>query len=106
MLQRELRVDHRHSTTFRRWTDDVDAHRSLPLLDRIAQQGGSERPRTWTSADPMPMDEPTAVGDDVRRGLDLPGVTADAIDLDVERNMLTVKAERRRGPCGRGPRYR
>ena len=29
--------------------------------------------------------------------LDLPGVTPDSIDLDVERNVLTVKAERR-GP--------
>lgn len=27
--------------------------------------------------------------------LDLPGVSADAIDIDVERKMLTVKAERR-----------
>jgi HSP20 family protein len=27
--------------------------------------------------------------------LDLPGVSADAIDIDVERNMLTVRAERR-----------
>jgi HSP20 family protein len=27
--------------------------------------------------------------------LDLPGVATDAIDIDVERNMLTVKAERR-----------
>lgn len=27
--------------------------------------------------------------------LDLPGVSKDAIDIDVERNMLTVKAERR-----------
>jgi HSP20 family protein len=26
---------------------------------------------------------------------DLPGVASDAIDIDVERNMLTVKAERR-----------
>jgi HSP20 family protein len=42
----------------------------------------------------MPMDA-------VRRGetvlvyLDLPGVDADTIDLEVERNVLTVKAERR-----------
>lgn len=31
---------------------------------------------------------------------DLPGVTPDAIELDVERNVLTVKAERRPLPGG------
>lgn len=64
-------------------------------LDRMAQQafgavGTVARPAV------MPIDawreEDTFVVE-----LDLPGVTPDSIDLDVERNVLTVKAERR-GP--------
>ncbi|MGW7126592.1 Hsp20/alpha crystallin family protein, partial [Streptomyces sp. NPDC054901] len=38
-------------------------------------------------------------GDDYVIALDLPGVDPQAIDIDVERNMLTVKAERR--PTGK-----
>jgi HSP20 family protein len=34
-------------------------------------------------------------GDDYVVVFDLPGLSPDAIDLDVERNVLTVKAERR-----------
>jgi HSP20 family protein len=34
-------------------------------------------------------------GDEYVVAFDLPGVSADAIDIDVERNMLTVRAERR-----------
>jgi HSP20 family protein len=34
-------------------------------------------------------------GDEYVVAFDLPGVSAEAIDIDVERNMLTVKAERR-----------
>jgi HSP20 family protein len=42
----------------------------------------------------MPMDA-YRVGDEFVVAFDLPGVSADAIELDVERNVLTVKAERR-----------
>ncbi|WP_308013124.1 Hsp20/alpha crystallin family protein, partial [Streptomyces griseocarneus] len=42
----------------------------------------------------MPMDA-YREGDEYVVAFDLPGVTSDAIDIDVERNMLTVKAERR-----------
>jgi HSP20 family protein len=42
----------------------------------------------------MPMDA-YRVGDEFVVAFDLPGVTPDAIELDVERNVLTVKAERR-----------
>lgn len=45
----------------------------------------------------MPMDA-YRDGDDYVVVFDLPGVTPDAIDIDVERNMLTVRAERR--PAG------
>ncbi len=64
-------------------------------LDRIAQQlvtgGGSG---TWSRPSAMPMDAYRA-GDELVVMFDLPGVTHDAIDIDVERNVLTVKAERR-----------
>ena len=65
-------------------------------LDRIAQQlvGGSGSPGTWTRPSVMPMDAYRA-GDEFVVMFDLPGVTSDAIDIDVERNVLTVKAERR-----------
>jgi len=42
----------------------------------------------------MPMDA-YRLGDEFVVAFDLPGVAPDAIELDVERNMLTVKAERR-----------
>ena len=49
---------------------------------------------TLTRPAGMPMDA-YRTGDDVVVHLDLPGVDADSIDLDVERNVLTVRAERR-----------
>ncbi|MFF9689986.1 Hsp20/alpha crystallin family protein [Streptomyces sp. NPDC014623] len=62
-------------------------------LDRIAQQltGVSG---TWSKPSAMPMDA-YREGEEYVIALDLPGVAKDAIDIDVERNMLTVKAERR-----------
>ncbi|MGW1958048.1 Hsp20/alpha crystallin family protein [Streptomyces sp. NPDC001920] len=62
-------------------------------LDRLTQQllGTSG---TWSRPAPMPMDA-YREGDEYVIALDLPGVSPDAIDIDVERNMLTVKAERR-----------
>lgn len=64
-------------------------------LDRLAQQlTGGATAGTWSRPSPMPMDAYRS-GDDYVVVFDLPGVTPDAIDLDVERNVLTVKAERR-----------
>ncbi|PXY22968.1 Hsp20/alpha crystallin family protein [Prauserella muralis] len=62
-------------------------------LDRLTQQffganGTSTRPAA------MPMDA-YRTGNDYVIEFDLPGVSPDSIDLDVERNVLTVKAERR-----------
>jgi HSP20 family protein len=58
-------------------------------LDRLTQQvlGTSARPAA------MPMD---AWRDDQEFvvAFDLPGVSPDSVDLDVERNVLTVKAQR------------
>ncbi len=45
------------------------------------------------AARPMPMDAYRR-NDSVWVHLDLPGVTADSIDISVERNVLTVSAER------------
>ncbi|MGW6410443.1 Hsp20/alpha crystallin family protein [Streptomyces vinaceus] len=61
-------------------------------LDRMAQQ--LVGPGTWSKPSVMPMDA-YREGDEYVVAFDVPGVTADAIDIDVERNMLTVKAERR-----------
>ncbi len=69
-------------------------------LDRLAQQFFSG-PGTWSRPTPMPMDAYRA-GDEFVVEFDLPGVTVDAIDLDVERNVLTVKAERRPSRTGEG----
>ncbi|MBT2482349.1 Hsp20 family protein [Streptomyces sp. ISL-94] len=62
-------------------------------LDRITQQLMGTT-GTWSKPSVMPMDA-YRDGDDYVIAFDLPGVTADAIDIDVERHMLTVKAERR-----------
>ena len=61
-------------------------------LDRLTQQalgtsGTLARPSV------MPMDA-WREGDTFHVEFDLPGVTPDSIDLDVERNVVTVKAER------------
>ena len=60
-------------------------------FDRLAQQvlgaGTTSRPAV------MPMDA-WRQGDVFQIEFDLPGVTGESIDLDVERNVLTVRAER------------
>jgi HSP20 family protein len=58
-------------------------------LDRLTQQllGTTSRPAV------MAMDA-WREGDSFIIEFDLPGVTAESVDLDVERNVLTVRAER------------
>jgi HSP20 family protein len=58
-------------------------------LDRLTQQmfGTAARPTA------MPMDA-WREGDSFVVEFDLPGIDADSIDLDVERNVLTVRADR------------
>jgi HSP20 family protein len=60
-------------------------------LDRLAQQllgnGTTSRPAV------MPMDA-WREGDTFVLEFDLPGVAPDTLDIDVERNVLTIKAER------------
>lgn len=62
-------------------------------FDRLAQQLAGVA-GTWSRPSAMPMDA-YREGEEYVIALDLPGVARDAIDIDVERNMLTVKAERR-----------
>ena len=59
-------------------------------LDRLTQQvfGTAARPAA------MPMDAWQEDGEFVV-AFDLPGISPDAVDLNVERNVLTVRAERR-----------
>ncbi len=71
-------------------------------FDRLAQQVfGSQAPGTWSRPTAMPMDA-YRQGDQYVVSFDLPGISPDAIDLDVERNVLTVKAERRPLELGDG----
>ncbi|WP_405639559.1 Hsp20/alpha crystallin family protein [Streptomyces sp. NBC_00019] len=62
-------------------------------LDRLTQQLLNTN-GTWSRPSAMPMDA-YREGEEYVMAFDVPGVAADAIDIDVERNMLTVKAERR-----------
>ena len=59
-------------------------------FDRLAQQvlGTTARPAA------MPLDA-WREGDEFVVALDLPGVDVDSVDLDVEHNVLTIKAERK-----------
>jgi len=59
-------------------------------FDRLAQQvwGTTARPAA------IPMDA-WRDGEQIVVQFDLPGVDLDSVDLDVERNVLTVRAERR-----------
>ena len=60
-------------------------------LERLSQQthGTAARPAA------MPMDA-WREGDQVIVEFDLPGIPGDSLDLDVERNVVTVRAERPR----------
>ncbi|WP_035791328.1 Hsp20/alpha crystallin family protein [Kitasatospora mediocidica] len=72
-------------------------------LDRLTQQFlGSTG--TWSRPAPMPLDAYRA-GDEYVICFDLPGVDPQAIEIDVERNMLTVKAERRPRHEGEGVKW-
>lgn len=63
-------------------------------LDALFNQRFSTDGRAaWATSSPMPMDAYRR-GDNVWVHLDLPGVTASSIDISVERNVLTVAAER------------
>lgn len=71
--------------------------RSEPFteMNRLAQQlFGTPQTGTWTHPSAMPADA-YRNGDEFVIAFDLPGVDRDAIDIDVERNVLTVRAERR-----------
>lgn len=64
-------------------------------LDRLAQQAFGALPGgTWSRPAVMPMDAYRS-GDEYVVLFDLPGVDPDAIEVTVERNVLTVRAERR-----------
>ncbi len=71
--------------------------RSEPFteVNRLAQQlFGGPQAGTWSRPTAMPVDS-YRNGDEFVIAFDLPGVDKDAIDIDVERNVLTVRAERR-----------
>jgi HSP20 family protein len=61
-------------------------------LDRLTQQVFGNN-GTWSRPAVMPMDA-YRQGEEFVVHFDLPGVDTESIDLDVERNVLTVKAER------------
>jgi HSP20 family protein len=63
-------------------------------LDRLAQQVFGGQPGTSSRPAAMPM-EAYRAGEQFVVHFDLPGVDPESIDLNVERNVLTVRAERR-----------
>lgn len=58
-------------------------------LDRLAENAST---RTWASIAPL---DAFRQGDEFHVFVDLPGVKQDSIDVTVERNVLTLRAERR-----------
>jgi HSP20 family protein len=71
----------------------VDPFRELDrLTERLFEPGAWSRPS-------MPMDA-HRTGDEFVVAFDLPGVAPDSIELDVDKNVLTVTAER--GPAATG----
>jgi len=63
-------------------------------LDRLTQQVFGGQQGTWSRPAAMPM-EAYRQGEQFVVAFDLPGVDPSSIELNVERNVLTVKAERR-----------
>ncbi|MGN9911775.1 Hsp20/alpha crystallin family protein [Phytohabitans sp. LJ34] len=73
-------------------------------VDRLAQQFfGLNSAGTWSRPASVPIDAYRA-GDEFLVACDLPGVDPDAIEIDVERNVLTIRAERRPPELGEGAR--
>jgi HSP20 family protein len=70
-------------------------------LDRLTQQVFGGQPATWSRPTAMPI-EAYRAGEQFVVHFDLPGVDPESIDLNVERNVLTVKAERRPTANGEG----
>ncbi|HEV7975425.1 Hsp20/alpha crystallin family protein [Amycolatopsis sp.] len=68
-------------------------------FDRLTKQVFGDMPGTWSRPAAMPIDAYRA-GDEFVVCFDLPGVDPAAIELDIQRNVLTVKAERRPLPSG------
>jgi Hsp20/alpha crystallin family len=70
-------------------------------LDRFTQEvlGTAARPAA------MPMDA-WRDGDEFHVEFDLPGINADSLDLDIENNVVTVRAERAPVDSGQQPRHR
>jgi HSP20 family protein len=68
-------------------------------LDRLSQHFFGGTPGTWSKPATMPLDAYRA-GEEFVVNFDLPGVSPDSIDLQVERNVLTVRAERRPANSG------
>jgi len=63
-------------------------------LDRLTQQVFGGQRGTWSRPAAMPMDA-YREGEQFVVAFDLPGVDPGSIELNVESNVLTVKAERR-----------
>jgi HSP20 family protein len=78
--------------------------RSEPFteINRLAQQlFGTPQAGTWSHPTAMPADA-YRNGNEFVIAFDLPGVDRDAVEIDVERNVLTVRAERRPVNLGDG----
>jgi HSP20 family protein len=68
---------------------------SFREFDQLAQRLlGTSQSGTWSRPATIPLDA-YRDADDFVIAFDLPGVALDAIEVNVERNVLTVKAERR-----------
>jgi HSP20 family protein len=63
-------------------------------LDQLTRQFFGGTPGTWSKPTVMPMDA-YRVGDDFVVHFDLTGIALEPLDLQIERNVLTVRAERR-----------
>ena len=70
--------------------------RIVPARDfhRSAHHGARETPATWSQPAPIPLDAERGPGGFVFH-FDLPGVPAEAIEIQTEGTTLTVRAERR-----------
>jgi HSP20 family protein len=94
-----VRTASRPSSTRKEWLAMLMRTDPFREIDRLAQQAFGALPGTWSRPAAMPMDA-YRHGDEFVVEFDLPGVDPAAIELSVERNVLTVKAERR--PTSRG----
>ena len=84
----------RRTTSCCTWATHAWSVRAFSTAGSMRTPGSLKSLPPWQRPAAMPMDAWQVKGQDFFVTFDLPGVNAESIDLNVERNVLTVREER------------